>query len=738
MADMISSCKTHHISQRNNSNESYDHCVIIYMTIENYFLKLDPGLLRYIFLKTGNISERSKVCKLFEETVKTDAKLSYKILVNAFGEPCVHYALKVIQLEKRSYPVKIDGLFHAAMRHKDSGLESHIKTIDYNVHALKQYMEPLMRVESFSKLWLAALKNAHPELKALMRKLSFGQNPFDNAELICQFFKDHPLEIQKITSLNLNQQQLKFLPPAIAYFSGLNTLDISHNFLTELPEEIGHLKELTELRISSNSLQSLPRTIDHLKRLKNFQCCSNQLTAFPDAICEMKELKILNLSKNRIDSLPEGIGNMHSLNYLFLESNAFSSLPLTLEGMPLLIGFYLFNNRISVLPDSLCKLQHLKYLSLQNNALKFLPKNMGEIESLHSLFVDGNTLKELPESICHLKHLKALSISDNKLQKLPEGMHQLEKLTFFNYASNPLSQFPQGIQTLPFWSLNPDLFPRLDNGVEQPFLNTSLSPLQFADTYWRLGSKKWKEGIDGKHHIYGPEVYDLGLHGKYAEPGFLSGLEKAFQFLGSHPNHKISAEFYLALHKAACGHFKGKETHTLMRREKVGIFRDSDHIIRSTFPESDYLMTQSAMNEFNDLNGELTLHFGSSFRIGDLILNSHPPSQEITIHYQLLSKEQVAIIFNYFLTEFYYNIGHAQKDEFRIKAIAKFIQRLEWLHPMHDGCGRTDTALLNYLLTCYGFNPVILKFPYVSSCKGLNEWTSLLIAGMQEWRREEI
>ncbi len=705
------------------------------MTIENYFLKLDRALICNIFVKSGNISKISKVCKLFNDIGKVEAELLYKILAKEFNENCVWQALKTLQLEKKSYPVKIDGLFCAAIR--NSSLETHLKVINYDVNALKQYMEPLMRAESLGKLWAATLKSAHPQLKDLMIKVPFGQTPLDNAELVRQFFKDNLFEIQKITVLNLSEQNLKFLPLEIAFFSRLSKLDISHNSLTELPEEIGHLKELVELRTSNNLLQSLPRAIGHLKCLKNFQCSSNQLSTLPNEICEMKELKTLNLSKNRIRCLPEKIDNLQSLNYLFLESNELSSLPSALGAISYLIGLYLFDNQISMLPDSLCKLQNLKYLSIQNNALKSLPENIGEILSLQSLFVDGNMLDELPQSICNLKTLKFLSISCNRLSRLLEGMEQLKKLTFFDYANNPFSKFPEGIQTLPFYSLNPDFSPRLNNGVEQFSLNAALSDLQFASIYWHLGPKKWKEGIDGKHHVYGPEVYDLGLHGKYAEPGFLSGIKHAFQFLGSHPNHKIDTEFYLALHKAACGHFKGKETNTLMGQEKVGVFRGSDDIITATFSEPDYFMTQNAINEFNDLNGELTLNFGSSFRIGDLILKSNVP-RSVSIYYQPLSKERIAIIFNYFLTEFYYDIGHSQGDESKIKAIAKFIQRLEWLHPVRDGCGRTDTALLNYLLTSYSFNPVILAHPYISSCKSLSELVPLLKAGMQEWQKEEV
>ncbi len=528
---------------------------------------------------------------------------------------------------------------------------------------------------------------------------------------------------------------MSYLPPEIGLFTGLKKLDISNNSLAGLPEEIGALKELTDFRMSNNSLASLPATIAHLNKVQNFQCSGNRLTHFPEGICAMKGVRTLNLSRNQIDALPEEIGNLQALNYLFLECNKLSCLPSSLGAAPYLIGLYLFDNRISHLPDSLCTLRNLQYLAVQHNALEALPDGIGNISSLQSLFADHNALQALPNTLCSLKKLSHLSVASNQLSQFPQGMENLTKLKFFQYAGNPISLFPEGMEKLPFWSTDPNLYPGIDQGGERIFLNANMTQAEFNQTYWKLGDRKWKEGIDGKDQAHGPEVYDLGLHGKYTEPGFLEGIKKAYQFLGSHPNRKIDAEFHLKLHKTACGHFDGKNTNTLMGKEKIGKFRDTGDIISATFAEPDYLFTDSAINEFNELNGELTLNFGSSFRIGDLVLDSRSP-KSVTIYYHGFSKQQVEIVYNYFLTEFYYDIGHSQGDSQKIQAIAKLIQRLEWLHSVRDGCGRTDTALLNYLLTIYGFNPVLLRCPYVSSSRGLREWTEQLIEGMEAWRKE--
>lgn len=194
-------------------------------------------------------------------------------------------------------------------------------------------------------------------------------------------------------------------------------------------------------------------------------------------------------------------------------------------------------------------------------------------------------------------------------------------------------------------------------------------------------------------------------------------------------------DFYLGLHEVACGHFEGAATCTLMGQDKVGEFRDSDDFILANFAEPDYLMSDEAINEFNALNAKIGLILGSSFRMGDMLLKSRSP-KSVDLYYFTMSRDQVSLLFNFFLTEFYYDIGHANNEYSQIQAIAKLIQRMEWLHPVKDGCGRTDTALLNYLLTCYGFNPVLLKFPYVSSCMGLKDWTAAVLEGIKNWRMD--
>lgn len=672
------------------------------MSLVTQFQPLDKPVLGQIFRHAGEFSKLARVCVLFSEVVKEEAEKFYEGLCATYGKTCLLYVLKMNGLESDEWSkaAKIDGLFCAVLR-------LDLEPVSYNPHTLnelKAFMEPYLHAEALAKVWGTLMRTGPASLRELMKGVKFGDDPLKNAVLIRDFFKAHPEELAKVETLNLSNKQIRVFPLELCCFTKLQKLDLSGNALTVVPQEIGLLKGLKDLRFNSNFIKELPDEIGALILLENFQCSSNRLESVPESICGWNKLRTLNLSRNGIRALPEKINGLQALNYLYLESNRLSCLPSSIGSIPYLVGLYLFGNQIAELPGSLCFLEHLKYLSAQNNQLTQLPENIGTLSRLTTLLLDNNNIHELPASICALQNLMHFFISGNQITERPEGLHKLELF----YCGTP-------------------------KGV----LNPGMTQAQFEQVYWGLGENKWKECIDGYHHVYGQEVYDKGLHGRSVEPGFLGSMVKGFIFISDHANQIVDADFYLELHKKTCSHFKGKDTCTLMGQEKVGVFRDYNDTISAGFCESTYLMTDAAIKEFLDLNMKISLLFGSSFRIGDIVM-APGTSKSKTIYYFPMSKEQVRILFNFFMAEFYFDIGCARNDDDKVRAIAKVIQRLEWLHSVRDGCGRTDTALLNDLLTCFGFNPLLLEYPYVSSCKGLDEWVALIYQGMEQWRRGDI
>src|SRR5580692_412355 len=69
--------------------------------------------------------------------------------------------------------------------------------------------------------------------------------------------------------------------------------------------------------------------------------------------------------------------------------------------------------------------------------------------------------------------------------------------------------------------------------VKSTFVDVDLAPVTIShisqdisrrpqDVFWGLGVNWWKQHIDGRHHKWGPNVYDKGLHDCEKEPGYLA------------------------------------------------------------------------------------------------------------------------------------------------------------------------------------------------------------------------
>jgi hypothetical protein len=225
-------------------------------------------------------------------------------------------------------------------------------------------------------------------------------------------------------------------------------------------------------------------------------------------------------------------------------------------------------------------------------------------------------------------------------------------------------------------------------------------------------------------------VFDRGLHGGKKEPGYISSMESLFEFLKDNFGRRIDADFYLEMHEVACAHFDGEKTQT-SDKSSIGKFRDQ--AVSAHFSEPHYTLTAKGAQEFNDLNFRLSRILGRTCLLGEF---SKPKPNSSKLSYQKFSHEQIRILFNLFITEFYTEIDSAQSSDDYLRAIAKLVQCLEWLHPPLDGCGRVDTALLNFLLASYAdLNPALLRCTYVSSCYGLDEWAQYLKDGMKEWKQ---
>ncbi|GAB4185789.1 MAG: hypothetical protein Tsb0015_03020 [Simkaniaceae bacterium] len=257
------------------------------------------------------------------------------------------------------------------------------------------------------------------------------------------------------------------------------------------------------------------------------------------------------------------------------------------------------------------------------------------------------------------------------------------------------------------------------NPLQRLFPNADIERMK--QVYWQLGKDKWKEAIDGNCHEYGKWVFDQGLHNGTVEPEFILSIERAFHYIYHHLNTRMNADMYLQIHKLACCHFNGLSNNVLIGQEKVGKFRDLDDSIQWKVSGS-YTFTEEAEAELNAMDPRIA------------ILDR----QNEVLKYVSMSSEQIYRLVNRYFDEFYVEAAASDDDEGRFTAVARLIQKLERLHPTKDGTGRTDTLVMNKLLVEFGFHPVLLKYPYMSSSLGLEAWKDCLRQGLRNWEAGEI
>ena len=670
----------------------------------NPFSLLPEDTVRTIIKDSGNLANLARVSKRMEKEANEVALVIFDAMIAGNDPDVFRLVLESVGINKEaSLAIILDRIFKKARR-LDTSLKANLEPSNpYDLSVATKYLDIFYQSQALNLLYSAILREASPQLKTIMDKIVIDKDPIKSLEQIKAFFKDNASELATITILNANNLGLSLVPNEIVLLTNLEVLDLSgnklfdfpeelfqleflhtlslnHNLLGEIPSEIQNLTKLKFLSLNNNRLKKLPSNIGNLMNLQSLQVNNNHLAALPQSIGKLNSLVLLSATGNRLKKLPDSLGNLNALECLYLSNNRINQLPLCIGKLKSLVVFSIVNNQLSVLPDEITQMTSLKYLLVSQNELHCLPKDLGNMPNLQELYASGNQFR---------------------------NSYQFSNLIFCTADASLESE--RGF-------------------TEHAF---QVSEIAFQLTYDRLAENKWKEFVDGSVHSYGREVFDKGLHGGAVEPGFALSMENAFEFLKSNFFRELDASFYLGLHKVACAHFQGKKTSTIVGQEKIGKFRGKSHYLSANFSQ----MAQDGIDEFNRLNHWVSYFFGPSFALGKIVPTSNP-SLPHQIQYYPMSEEEVKTLFTYFVSLFHFERDHATKREQVFEAIGKLIPRLEWLHPVPDGCGRTDTAMLNFLLTKYGYNPVLLEYPYLSSCRSHLEWMKYLAQGMDAWKSE--
>lgn len=252
-----------------------------------------------------------------------------------------------------------------------------------------------------------------------------------------------PESIKKsLESLNLKYNNGIPLPKPHYQFPELVNPKLSEIWLQTLLKAIFNLQSLTYLNLESNEIRRLPESIGNLKSLRELNLDYNYLTSLPKTIGDLTSLEKLSLEFNLFQYLPQEIGRLKNLKCLMLNNKWKVTLlpeyPDTKGKWNSRESAILGRSRLSELPSSITKLSSLKYLNLSNRKINKIPEGFSELRSLTDLDLSFNDLNTIPDSFSDMEHLEVLNLEGNPLVSLPESIGNLSTLKELNLENTKL------------------------------------------------------------------------------------------------------------------------------------------------------------------------------------------------------------------------------------------------------------------------------------------------------------
>jgi tetratricopeptide (TPR) repeat protein len=104
----------------------------------------------------------------------------------------------------------------------------------------------------------------------------------------------------KVNRIEWIDKKLTTIPASLYQCQNLKELNLNFNNIEYLPVEISRLQNLTSINLNNNKLSTLPATIGSISKLQYLSLIYNRLQFLPDEIIHLRNLKILHLEGNPI------------------------------------------------------------------------------------------------------------------------------------------------------------------------------------------------------------------------------------------------------------------------------------------------------------------------------------------------------------------------------------------------------------------------------------------------------
>ncbi|XP_003782615.1 leucine-rich repeat-containing protein 69 isoform X1 [Otolemur garnettii] len=227
---------------------------------------------------------------------------------------------KLLIIALKGGNTKIITLNGKKMRKMPSALEKlpSLKTLDLRNNLIPKVCPQIRTLTQLEVLNLG--KNLLEEVPEEMKYLTSLKKLHLFGNKICRFTPAACDGLQNLILLNLNNNQLTWLPQEVSRLKSLTYLSINHNQLSSIPRELCFLKNLFDLQLNYNNLICLPEEIGVLENLQKLFLARNNIGNLPEGFCHLKNLKILDIAGNIIQIFPSGFQNM-KLREFYCEGN---------------------------------------------------------------------------------------------------------------------------------------------------------------------------------------------------------------------------------------------------------------------------------------------------------------------------------------------------------------------------------------------------------------------------------
>ena len=243
--------------------------------------------------------------------------------------------------------------------------------------------------------------------------------------------------------LDLNENTLSSLPPALVQLRSLRVLRLADNAFAELDgsaDVIFALAALEELVLSGNRLTSVPPHVGRLQRLKRLDLRGNQLAALPDEVGELSALEVLDIFDNKLTALPDALARLGpTLKRLEAASNQLESKGVAaLTALTALEELDVFDNVLTELPPLRCV--GLRKRAVGGNMIFALDDSViGELVDLEELRASRAALTVVPPPVERLLKLRTLWLDHNAITILPGWLSDHPAMSELRLDGNPLA-----------------------------------------------------------------------------------------------------------------------------------------------------------------------------------------------------------------------------------------------------------------------------------------------------------